>query len=306
MNEENENHKRIKSQNLKIPRPFTPVRSRPPLKVIDWGRKSENPEELLNNECEFGFVMNYASEIFRNLSQSTCNPSINPEYMHSQPDLNFQMRNILVDWIVSVHLKFRLQPETLFLSINLLDRYLSVKEITRNCLQLVGITALMLASKHEEIYPPKSKDFIYVTDNSYSTKQLKLMEVDMLKSLNYSLNDSYSYLFIHRWITLLSISEKGQIFSNFLCELALVEYFMIRFKPHVVSLSAVYLSCKILKEPKDMKKAAITCNITEEELKGCSRELLGLFFNIESHVLTAVKEKYSSDKYLQVSQIKIW
>ena len=55
-----------------------------------------------------------------------------------------------------------------------------------------------------------------------------------------------------------------------------------------------------------MKKAAITCNITEEELKGCSRELLGLFFNIESHVLTAVKEKYSSDKYLQVSQIKIW
>ena len=305
MNEENENHEKTKNRHAKIPRPFTPVRSRPPLKVIDWGRKSENPEENLKQESEFGFVRNYASEIFWNLSQSTCKPSINPEYMHSQPDLNFQMRNILVDWIVSVHLKFRLQPETLFLSINLLDRYLSIKEITRSCLQLVGITALMLASKHEEIYPPKSKDFIYVTDNSYSAKQLKLMEADMLKSLNYSLNDSYSFLFIYRWATLLSISETCQLFSIFLCELALVEYFMIRFSPHVLSLSAVYLSCKILKEPKDMKKAAITCNITEEELKECSRELLSLFLNIESHVLTAVKKKYSSDKYLQVSSIKI-
>ena len=77
-----------------------------------------------------------------------------PSYMSKQTDINAKMRAILIDWLVEVHLKFKLMPETLYLTINLIDRYLEKETIMRNKLQLVGVTAMFIASKYEEIYAP--------------------------------------------------------------------------------------------------------------------------------------------------------
>jgi hypothetical protein len=71
--------------------------------------------------------------------------------MHKQTTLTVTMRAILVDWLVEVHMKFRLVPETLYLCINILDRYLSIVDVERSKLQLVGVTALFIACKYEEI-----------------------------------------------------------------------------------------------------------------------------------------------------------
>ena len=68
-----------------------------------------------------------------------------PNYMANQPDLNEKMRKILVDWLLKVHTKFKLMPETLFLTINIIDRYLSHEIVTRKELQLVGVTAMHIA-----------------------------------------------------------------------------------------------------------------------------------------------------------------
>lgn len=69
----------------------------------------------------------------------------NPNYMTNQPDLNEKMRRILVDWLLKVHTKFKLMPETLFLTVNIIDRYLSHEIVTRKELQLVGVTAMHIA-----------------------------------------------------------------------------------------------------------------------------------------------------------------
>jgi len=74
----------------------------------------------------------------------------------------------LVDWLINVHMKFKLLPETLFITINLVDRYLSIEVIDKQNVQLLGVAALMIACKYEEIYPPTVKDFIYVTKNAYT------------------------------------------------------------------------------------------------------------------------------------------
>jgi hypothetical protein len=78
------------------------------------------------------------------------------------------MRAILVDWLIEVHLKFKLKSETLFLTVNLIDRFLERQKVSRNKLQLVGVTAMMIASKYEEIYPPQIGDFAYITDKAVS------------------------------------------------------------------------------------------------------------------------------------------
>lgn len=94
------------------------------------------------------------------------NPS--SECLTSQKDVNKKMRTILIGWLVEVHLKFKLLPETLFLTINLIDRYLEKKQILRTNFQLLGVTAMLIASKYEEIYAPEIRDFVYITDKAYT------------------------------------------------------------------------------------------------------------------------------------------
>ena len=90
------------------------------------------------------------------------------------------MRSILIDWLVEVHLKFKLVPESLYLTINLIDRFLEREQVNRQKLQLVGVTAMLIACKYEEIYPPIIKDFVYITDNAYTKEEILEMERKML------------------------------------------------------------------------------------------------------------------------------
>lgn len=77
------------------------------------------------------------------------------DYIDSQPDINESMRGILVDWLIDVHRKFELSLETLYLTVNIIDRFLAIKTVPRRELQLVGISAMLMASKYEEIWPPQ-------------------------------------------------------------------------------------------------------------------------------------------------------
>ena len=110
-------------------------------------------------------------EHFRLKEQST---SIRPVFMEDQQFINERMRSILVDWLVEVHLKFKLVPETLYLTVNIIDRYIAKTEVSRPKLQLVGVTALLIASKYEEIYPPELRDLVYICDRAYSKLEVSI------------------------------------------------------------------------------------------------------------------------------------
>ena len=87
-----------------------------------------------------------------------------------QNDINQAMRSILVDWLVEVGIEYRLSSDTLFLSVAFVDRFLSLRTLKRNTLQLVGITSMLVASKYEEIYAPNIEEFCFITDNTYTKK----------------------------------------------------------------------------------------------------------------------------------------
>ena len=95
-----------------------------------------------------------------------------PGYMKKQSDINHSMRSILVDWLVEVAEEYKLLPQTLYLTINYIDRFLSVMSVLRGKLQLVGTACMLVASKFEEIYPPEVTEFVYITDDTYSAKQV--------------------------------------------------------------------------------------------------------------------------------------
>ncbi|GJT63135.1 cyclin, partial [Tanacetum coccineum] len=95
------------------------------------------------------------------------------DYMDSQPDINAIMRAILLDWLIQVHSKYRLMPKTLYLTINIVDRYLSVTIVARTELQLVGISVLLISSKYEEIWPLAVNDMITISGSAYSREQIR-------------------------------------------------------------------------------------------------------------------------------------
>ena len=119
----------------------------------------------------------YVEDMYTHFRGKEIGTSVRPTFMENQAHINERMRSILVDWLVEVHLKFKLVPETLYLTVNIIDRYLERAEVSRPRLQLVGVTALLLASKYEEIYPPELRDLVYICDRAYtrqdvSTRQL--------------------------------------------------------------------------------------------------------------------------------------
>lgn len=94
------------------------------------------------------------------------------KYMRKQADINMSMRAILVDWLVEVGEEYKLLPQTLYLTVNYIDRFLSIMSVLRGKLQLVGTACMLLASKFEEIYPPEVSEFVYITDDTYTSKQV--------------------------------------------------------------------------------------------------------------------------------------
>merc|ERR1719343_1912729 len=100
--------------------------------------------------------------------------------MDTQTEITPKMRTILVDWLIEVHMKYKLRNESLHLTLNLIDRYLTRMPVMRTRLQLVGVVAMFIAAKFEEIDPPKVTDFVYITDNAYTKEDILFMECTVL------------------------------------------------------------------------------------------------------------------------------
>lgn len=140
--------------------------------------------------------------------------------MSKQSDINAKMRTILINWLVEVHRKFRLKPETLFLTVNVLDRFLEKKAVSRSKLQLVGVGlhfppsflsygltvlfwwsgALLIAAKYEEIYAPEVHELVEMTDNAYSRDEVLQVECIMLNALVFELAVPTPYFFGQRFV----------------------------------------------------------------------------------------------------------
>ncbi|XP_042903588.1 G1/S-specific cyclin-E1 [Parasteatoda tepidariorum] len=113
----------------------------------------------------------------------------NNKVLKRHPDLEPRMRSILIDWLSEVCEVFRIHRETFHLAIDYVDRFLMAKSnLPRNYLQLLGATALFVASKMEEIYPAKLEQFAYVTDGACADTDILNQELILIMTLNWNLS----------------------------------------------------------------------------------------------------------------------
>ncbi|XP_077388867.1 cyclin-A2 [Festucalex cinctus] len=250
-------------------------------------------------------VPEYAEEIHAYLRklEVKCRPRLG--YMRKQPDITNSMRAILVDWLVEVGEEYKLQSETLYLAVNYIDRFLSSMSVLRGKLQLVGTAAMLLASKFEEIYPPEVSEFVYITDDTYTKKQVLRMEQLVLKVLSFDLAAPTINQFLTQYFLHHPASKQVESLSMYLSELSLVDCDpFLKYLPSQTAAAAYILANNTIAGASWPKSLVERTGYTLEELRPCVDELHQMYLNAPQHAQQSVREKYKTSKHHEVSTIE--
>ncbi|XP_011081887.1 cyclin-A2-2-like isoform X1 [Sesamum indicum] len=253
----------------------------------------------------------YAADIYSNLYSRQVDRRPFANYMEKlQRDITQGMRGILIDWLVEVSEEYRLVPDTLYLTVNLIDRFLSENYIEKQKLQLLGVTCMLIASKYEEICAPRVEEFCFITDNTYTKEEVVKMESRVLNFLGFQLSVPTTKKFLRRFIQAAQVSYKVpsvelEFLANYLAELTLIDYSFLKFLPSLIAASAVFLARWTLDQSEHPWNPTLEhyTRYKTSELKTAVRELQDLQLNTSGCMLNAVREKYRQPKFKCVSTL---
>ncbi|XP_031565308.1 G2/mitotic-specific cyclin-B-like isoform X2 [Actinia tenebrosa] len=267
-----------------------------PCKVEDIDREDFNNPQL---------CAEYVNEIMRYLRAMERKYSVSPDYMNSQKEVNEKMRTILVDWLIQVHTRFHLLQETLYLTISIIDRFLANYQVTKQNLQLVGVSAMLLASKYEEMYAPEIGDFVYITDNAYTKRQIRQMEAQIFKTLEFNLGKPLCLHFLRRNSKAGGVDAQKHTLAKYLMEITLLDYGSIQFLPSEIAAAALCLSMKLLDNSEWTQTLEYYSTYTETHLTTCMKRIAKLVLKTKDKDSKgkAVYNKYASSKFMKISTL---
>lgn len=262
-------------------------------------------EDVLQSRNDDIFdVPEYAADIYQYLREAEVCHKPRANYMSKQTDITASMRWILVDWLVEVAEEYSLHTETLYLAVSYIDRFLSHMSVKRDKLQLVGTTAMFIAAKYEEIYPPDVGQFAYITDNTYRVGQILRMEHLILKVLSFDMAVPTTHLFVNKFARLCKCSEETLHLSLFLAEVTMLECDpFLRFLPSVIAASAVALANHTqghIAWPSHMVEST---GYSLEHLRECYVNLHRVFSRVHEPQQHAIRDKYRGTKWHGVSRL---
>ncbi|XP_048591724.1 cyclin-A2-4-like [Brassica napus] len=270
------------------------------LQVIDID--SDNKDPLL---CSL-----YAPEIYYNLrvaEQLQRRPF--PDYMERiQRDLTHTMRGILVDWLVEVSEEYKLVPDTLYLTVYLIDWFLHGNYIERQRLQLLGVTCMFIASKYEEKFVPRIEEFCFITDNTFIKDQVLEMERQVLMHFSFQIYTPTSKTFLRRFLRAAHASDMQkpsveiEFLANYLMELTLIDYEFLKFLPSVIAASAVFLAKWTLNQSSHPWNPTLEhyTTLKASDLKASVHALQDLQLNTKGCTLVSIRMKYKQEKFKSV------
>ncbi|GLB39108.1 putative cyclin family protein [Lyophyllum shimeji] len=187
-------------------------------------------------------VSEYVVEIFNYMKQIELTTMPNPNYMESQKELAWKMRGILTDWLIQVHVRFRLLPETLFLCVNIIDRFLSARVVSLAKLQLVGVTCMFIAAKFEEVVAPSVTHFLMCADSSYTESEILQAERYILKTLDWNLSYPNPVHYLRRASKADDYNVKVRTLAKYLLEIGCLEWRLIAAPPSLMAAASIWLA----------------------------------------------------------------
>ncbi|OAD00547.1 mitotic cyclin [Mucor lusitanicus CBS 277.49] len=193
-------------------------------------------------------VAEYAGEIFGYLFDSEPGVMADPKYANNQQhEISWKMRSVLVDWVIEIHYLFDLLPETLFLAVNIIDRFLSLRTVALGKLQLVGISSLYIATKFEENTCPIMQDFLYMTDKAVTEDEFIKAERFIMQILDFRLCYPNPLNFLRRVCTEeMNCDVHTRTLARYFMEISCIDHRFIGVRPSKIAAAALWLSKKML------------------------------------------------------------
>lgn len=269
------------------------VEPTPSISVKDVDEKdSDNPQ----------LVSAYVKDIYNYLRSLETQFPIREDFLQGR-SVNGRMRSIILDWLLQVCLKFELLPETFYLTVDIFDRYIQIPEqfVHKGNLQLIGVTALFIATKYEEMYSPSIGDYVYITDKSCTEKDIRLMEIKMLKSLDFFLGKPTPIQFLRRNSKSGEVDVVVHTMAKFMIELSIMEYTMAHVNPSALAAAALCLSLLILRGAEWTDVLSHYSYYSASDLTPIMNSMAKIFQKSETSKLKTVRAKYESSKLLQIS-----
>jgi cyclin B len=252
-------------------------------------QKSNSQKRNTQIPCEYfnEFLETFCRE------EKTLEFRIKPNFMKNQKDINCRMRAIIVNWIIEVHDRFKLLPDTLFLSVIIFDRYMSIiNNIDKNKLQLIGVTSLLIACKYEEIFSPEMRDFVCILDREYEREDLMIEENNILKLLKFEVIYPSSLRYYEILRIEFGIEEKYYKYGNYLLELTLLDCKFSKYSQAVIATTVCFMVMKLVQKVNIQKFMSYNIKISEKEIMDCLIDICFLVEYIDGSIYPSINKKY--------------
>ncbi|KAL7744024.1 hypothetical protein ACLKA6_001255 [Drosophila palustris] len=280
-------------------RPLSTIKSAIPAVDVENMDTGDQKHLILDSE--------YDSDIYNYLYELEDRLPIRVNHLGQQLEVTSRMRAVLIDWLNDVHLQFQLVTETFHLAVAIIDRYLQVVNTTkRQHFQLVGVTALFIATKYEEMKPPVIADFVYIADDAFTHREIRQMELQVLKAIDSNLSRPLPIHFLHRFLKAANAEGAHHAMSKYFLELSTLDCGLSNYKPSEIAAASLYLSLHLLNG-----NAGVATGLdgnhwtpilmqhsryTEQHLRPITRQIAKLAREAPHAKLRSVYSKYQASK----------
>jgi len=215
-----------------------------PPRLKKFGRSRDLTRYFHQYDCED--FMEYAVDIFdwKKSLEFDYTPG---EWEVQQSEITSSMRLLLLEWMVDIARELEFSLETWCLAVNYLDRFLGVQPLSKDCLQLVGLTSLWLGAKQDELCPPSTEELVSLCADSYSTMNFKHMELIILARLHFNLAAPTPAFYLSHLVAVEDEKEWSEDLSRHLVELVMEDHILARVSPSLIAQSVfnVLKACNI-------------------------------------------------------------
>lgn len=257
------------------------------------------------NKSNPQYITEYINDIFKDMY---LNSSINkPEWGYfeiTQDNINLRMRTVLLSWLLEAHSVFKFRQETFYLCVNIIDRFLSLKKVTKATLQLYGVTSLFIASKFEEIYPPVIHSFVHITNYCCKKEDIIKAEEDILSVLDFNILTIYSYTILERLHFMSGLPKAAFHLAQYILELSIFDYKTLCINDFNKALGSLMMAKSLMKiQLKFSEEILEMLNNNKNEIRKYYCYIIKAIDQLPELKLKAWNEKFKSPQFSSVSLI---
>lgn len=245
----------------------------------------------------------YGTDILQTLKSDERKYRGKTSYMNRQRDINHVMRTTLINWLIEVGHEYDVQSETIHLTVSYIDRFLSAMSVTRNKLQLIGITSLFIAAKYEETSPLGVNDLVLLADGAYTVQQVLKMEQLLLRILKFDLCVPTAYAFLSAYCMAGNTNDETKFLAQYIAELAMLNgEVYLKYLPSEIGAAALALSRFMMHEPIWSKTLETYSGFAVQQLRDLIMLLAEVHTKSGIQNIRSVHTKYMHRSYMSVAK----